>query len=494
MGKKWWHRETGCDPVSLEPIAELAYPPFALLTEGEGSMAILFDPATLSEYLVTTAVFVHPISRRALTRFDCVALDAHMRRAGLPDARVSASFDMVEAMKRQVGVTSTEGALFTAEERAAAQAAAVPDNIQAVREASVVLTNLFDFSSEGGGGGYSRGAPAEDYHASAFAEPIDLNDSAAFPAMVAPAHAAQPRRVAGRSAASRARIGGRYAPQTFDHDADFPTLGGGPAARGGGGVGAGGRGGGGSSRSAQWVANARRAAARYETERGGSRIASQQGRQRLAVHPSLVPRPRPQQQAQTRGGLAARPATMASAVRRPAAPMPQRAGPSAAWLTRGSASSGGSSSSRTPRSGGGGTRGKPPPVSSREAFPSLAPPPAPPASSAWASAAVGGGGGDAKQASRRKGKKAAKATGVKTFYLAPSKPKPKPKPKPQPRAGTIPSAKSKHAASWAKASTSGKAGKGGGGKKGRKAKQSGSAAAAKPKKTKAGTLDVGWPM
>ena len=478
-------------------------------------MAILFDPATLSEYLVTTAVFVHPISRRALTRVDCIALDAHMRRAGLPAARVAAAFDMVEAMKRQVGVTSAasaaaraaEGVLFTAEERAAAQAAAVPDNIQAVREASVVLTNLFDFSSEGGGG-YGRGAPAaEDYHATAFAEPIDVNDSAAFPAMAAPVHAAQPRRSGGRTSASRARLGGRYAPQTFDRDADFPTLGGGPAARGGG-RGAGGRGGGGSSRSAQWVANARRAAARYETQHKGSRLASQHGRQRLAVHPSLVPRPRRQQPVQPSGGPAARPAarpaagrgpaarpaTMASAVRQPAAPMPQRGGPSAAWLTRGSSSTGGSSSSRTP-SGGGGGRSKPPPVSSREAFPSLAPLPAPAASSAWSSAAAGGGGGgSAKQVTKRKGRNASKSTGVKTFYLAPSKPKAKPKPKPKPkskasaRAGTIPSAKSKHTASWAKVGTSGKAGKGGGGKKG------GKAAAAKPKKKKAGGLDVGWPM
>lgn len=224
----WWASETECDPVSLEPISELPYAPFALLTEGEGSIAILFDPACLAEYLVTTAVFSHPISRRPLTRVDCVALDEHMARAGLPPLKVAQMHDTVTMVVAQAGTTSRRGgdrggSLY--DELAAAQAAAVPDNIMAVREASVVLNNLFDFTGDAvaaprGGSSGGGGGAGSDYHPSAFAEPIDVNDAEAFPAMAAPQHTvarAGPGPSGGQG--RRVRLGGRYAPQTFDTEA-----------------------------------------------------------------------------------------------------------------------------------------------------------------------------------------------------------------------------------------------------------------------------------
>ena len=81
-GARWWATALATieDPISLEPLRKLRYPPFKLPTDPElhhTTDSDWFDGHFLANYLVSTATFMHPISRRAITRDECVALDAY---------------------------------------------------------------------------------------------------------------------------------------------------------------------------------------------------------------------------------------------------------------------------------------------------------------------------------------------------------------------------------------------------------------------------------
>ena len=53
---KWWRTSTEVDPISLEPLSELDYPPFELGPH-------LFDGRVLAFYLVSTGTFLNPALR-----------------------------------------------------------------------------------------------------------------------------------------------------------------------------------------------------------------------------------------------------------------------------------------------------------------------------------------------------------------------------------------------------------------------------------------------
>ena len=62
----WWRRLTDTDPISLEKLSRLRVEPFELLADGKHTY--WFDGKILANYLVSTGNFLHPISRRELTR------------------------------------------------------------------------------------------------------------------------------------------------------------------------------------------------------------------------------------------------------------------------------------------------------------------------------------------------------------------------------------------------------------------------------------------
>ena len=64
------------DPITLEPINELAVEPFKINKH-------YFDGEALAAYLVASSTFENPLDRRALTRDDCQRLDAHLARKKL---------------------------------------------------------------------------------------------------------------------------------------------------------------------------------------------------------------------------------------------------------------------------------------------------------------------------------------------------------------------------------------------------------------------------
>ena len=106
----WWSSLHGVDPISLEPLAELPYPPFRLKAlrgngkssnngsivtaaaafvgdgrrqnggEEEGAHVIhYFDGRILAAYCVSQMSFINPFNRSALSFDDCRRLDAYLR-------------------------------------------------------------------------------------------------------------------------------------------------------------------------------------------------------------------------------------------------------------------------------------------------------------------------------------------------------------------------------------------------------------------------------
>lgn len=130
---RWWATLDEDDPISLEPLAKLAYPPFSLRNlpepepeaeQREGDLperlerntechprkfmqaqkqqhsvvadcVTHFDGRVLAHYLASTLSFVHPITRRELTLSECEELDDYLKVNHLGRPRV------VQAFKRQ---------------------------------------------------------------------------------------------------------------------------------------------------------------------------------------------------------------------------------------------------------------------------------------------------------------------------------------------------------------------------------------------------------
>ena len=94
---KWWLIELASvvDPISLDPIRLLKYPPFNLPSnldsENSGSAAPndWYDGALLASYLVSTGNFTHPISRRELMLSECEALDRYLQEHHLRGGSVA---------------------------------------------------------------------------------------------------------------------------------------------------------------------------------------------------------------------------------------------------------------------------------------------------------------------------------------------------------------------------------------------------------------------
>jgi hypothetical protein len=98
LGTRWWVAALAQedDPISLEPLRKLRYPPFECRSDPtlpHRTSSDWFDGHVLATYLVATANFVHPISRRELSRIECVALDEYCREHRLGSAHVADVFD-----------------------------------------------------------------------------------------------------------------------------------------------------------------------------------------------------------------------------------------------------------------------------------------------------------------------------------------------------------------------------------------------------------------
>ena len=126
--KLWWHDLQDDCPLTLEPLAELPYPPFGIT---EQKHTHYFDGNVLGLYLVGRGVFKNPLSRQDLSRSDCARLDAYLAQNKLKQSRVLEAYDLAH--------------------KVVAQGQAQNDRQAKLRlEAALVLHSLFNFSGRSG--------------------------------------------------------------------------------------------------------------------------------------------------------------------------------------------------------------------------------------------------------------------------------------------------------------------------------------------------------
>ena len=165
----WWRCLPDDDPISLEPLRRLRVPPFELKTSLTHSC--YFDGSVLASYLVSTGSFVHPTSRRELTREDCASLDAHLRQHRLERPCVASCFDAKEDYTRQ---QSPENRVRLLQE-----------------EAATLLQNLYSRPGSSSRSRHSREAPPDETtRQEEVLEPapevFDVNLAAEFPGLSHP--------------------------------------------------------------------------------------------------------------------------------------------------------------------------------------------------------------------------------------------------------------------------------------------------------------------
>jgi len=90
--KKWWHSLNDSDPITMEALSELKYPPFSVPVDGQ--YPHYFDGQSLAQYLVSTANFINPNNRQLLKRDTCVKLDSYLKNNQLTNYQVTNSFDL----------------------------------------------------------------------------------------------------------------------------------------------------------------------------------------------------------------------------------------------------------------------------------------------------------------------------------------------------------------------------------------------------------------
>jgi len=94
MNNSW---EDDCDPISLEPLNELPYPPFELQS---GSHTLYCDGKVLAMYVVSTGRFLNPMNRAKMTRQDCVRLDRYLEAHRVTiNCKVSHAYDLQQGFR-----------------------------------------------------------------------------------------------------------------------------------------------------------------------------------------------------------------------------------------------------------------------------------------------------------------------------------------------------------------------------------------------------------
>jgi len=88
----WWQHLLDKCPLTLESLSEQTHPPFNLGTDE--SHATYFEGHTLAKWLISSGKFIHPCSRREITRDECKRLDAYLREHRLCDGLL---FDVLYA-------------------------------------------------------------------------------------------------------------------------------------------------------------------------------------------------------------------------------------------------------------------------------------------------------------------------------------------------------------------------------------------------------------
>jgi hypothetical protein len=100
--KNWWQSLDVDDPISLNPIAKLKREPFSLAADEQGAVPVYFDGQMLANYLISSGSFLHPVSRRILSRAECVSLDEYCTKYRLGCGSVTEVYDEKERLNDPV--------------------------------------------------------------------------------------------------------------------------------------------------------------------------------------------------------------------------------------------------------------------------------------------------------------------------------------------------------------------------------------------------------
>jgi len=106
----WWRHLEVDDPISLEPLRNLRYEPFEL--SADGTVVYHFDGKLLANYLISSAQFLHPVSRRPITRRECILLDSYLKRNRLGGANVTRVFDEKDSKSGEIADLRTEAQII----------------------------------------------------------------------------------------------------------------------------------------------------------------------------------------------------------------------------------------------------------------------------------------------------------------------------------------------------------------------------------------------
>ncbi|KAJ1460779.1 hypothetical protein M885DRAFT_611972 [Pelagophyceae sp. CCMP2097] len=139
---QWWRSLTDCDPISLEPLNELEYPPFEIIVGCDSKH--YFDGRILAFYVVSTGTFINPMSRAPLTQDDCKRLDHYLHDCGLDEARVEDAYRLQQSIKAPA---NSDGDAPNAAQQQVQR-----------RHATAVLHSLFGFARYGDSASSHRGA------------------------------------------------------------------------------------------------------------------------------------------------------------------------------------------------------------------------------------------------------------------------------------------------------------------------------------------------
>jgi hypothetical protein len=143
-GKEWWNELDVEDPISLEPICNLAHEPFVLMSRASGGRHF-FDGTSLSTYVLATGRFENPLTREALSQDDCQRLDTFLATYTQTIPTICQRF---EEQGASIFTEESEDP-FAAEQRQ--------------REASTLLLSLFSFSRRSDGASH-RGQIRQSNH------------------------------------------------------------------------------------------------------------------------------------------------------------------------------------------------------------------------------------------------------------------------------------------------------------------------------------------
>ena len=117
--------ESVVDPITLEPIRDLAAAPFRL-------GPFYFDAEALAAYLVASGRFENPLDRSPLSRAQCAALDAHCAARGLRSLRVAREHGAAAARATRTAAEAARARATVEERRADAARAAAAGLLEAL--------------------------------------------------------------------------------------------------------------------------------------------------------------------------------------------------------------------------------------------------------------------------------------------------------------------------------------------------------------------------